>query len=170
MTRRGFIARSTAAGAALMISGALEKLFARVAAGAPLAAEGYGPLEPDPGGLLDLPHGFHYRVFSTAWLNSTSNPRFSQMLSNGEFVPSQHDGMGAFEGPGGRTVLVRNHEVDLRESPGVDEARVRPYDALGHGGTTTLWVGSDRELVRAVPSLSGTIRNCAGRATTFWMV
>src|SRR6185503_7110095 len=41
----------------------------------------------------------------------------------------------------------------------------RRYDRLGTGGTTTLWVDADRNLVRAFPSLAGTFRNCAGGPT-----
>lgn len=165
LSRRRFLGTAAAAGASLMISGTLETLFARVAAGAEFAAEGYGPLLPDPNGLLDLPAGFTYASFSTAAFNATDDPRFTQRLTNGEFVPSQHDGMGCFPGVAGLTVLVRNHEVDLGQTPIVDERRSRPYDPLGRGGTTTLWVDSERRLVRAFPSLSGTLRNCAGGVT-----
>ena len=148
-----------------MVSEALEQLFARVAAGAGFAARGYGPLEPDRSGLLDLPARFQYRVFSTAAYNSDTDARFTQRLSNGDLVPSQHDAMGAFRGPAGLTILVRNHEVDLLETPAVDVARARPYDRLGRGGTTTLWVDSERRLARSFASLSGTLRNCAGGVT-----
>jgi uncharacterized protein len=34
------------------------------------------------------------------------------LLDDGQQVPAAHDGMAAFRGRGGRTVLVRNHEVD----------------------------------------------------------
>lgn len=165
LSRRRFLGTSLSASAALLASGALTTLFERVAAGADFRAEGYGPLLPDPAGLLDLPAGFHYRTFSTAILGSTRDPRFSDRLSNGEFVPCQHDGMGAFAGPNGLTVLVRNHELEPGQSPRVDDRRARPYDELAGGGTTTLWVDADRNLVRSFPSLSGTLRNCAGGVT-----
>ncbi len=41
----------------------------------------------------------------------------------------------------------------------------RRYDRLGTGGTTTLWVDGQRNLVRSFASLAGTFRNCAGRPT-----
>src|SRR6185503_12528662 len=41
----------------------------------------------------------------------------------------------------------------------------RRYDRLGTGGTTTLWVDADRNLVRSFASLAGTFRNCAGGPT-----
>ncbi|OLE27892.1 MAG: hypothetical protein AUI36_31415 [Cyanobacteria bacterium 13_1_40CM_2_61_4] len=165
LSRRRFLRTGAAGSAALLVPGVLDALLARIAEGARLETRGYGPLLKDPGGLLDLPAGFSYRALSTAVLGSTHDPRFSQLLSNGEPVPALHDGMGAFRGPRDLVVLVRNHEVWPGQGPRVDEARVRPYDRLGTGGTTTLWVDSERKLVRAFPSLSGTFRNCAGGVT-----
>src|SRR5262247_1201042 len=91
----------------------LGLLASRIASGADrsaLAAKGYGPLVSDPARLLALPRGFHYRALSTGVLGSDSDPRFTQRMTNGELVPSCHDGMAAFSGAGGVTVLVRNHE------------------------------------------------------------
>src|SRR5262249_44515569 len=73
--------------------------------------------------------------------------------------------MSAFAGPNGHTILVRNHELDMGDAPFVDMRRVRPYDPALGGGTTTLWVNPERKLVKAFPSLSGTLRNCAGGHT-----
>lgn len=164
-SRRRFLRAGASASAALLLPGALDAILAGIAEGARLETRGFGPLKSDPGGLLDLPAGFTYRALSTALEGTSIDPRFSQKLSNGEPVPALHDGMGAFQGPGGVTVLVRNHEVRPGQSPRVDEARSRPYDQLAGGGTTTLWVDSERRLVRSFPSLSGTIRNCAGGVT-----
>lgn len=165
LSRRGFLRLTAAASASLVVSNALETLFARAASGAAFRAEGYGPLLKDPDGLLDLPAGFQYRVLSTARRNADADARFTQRLTNGELVPPLHDGMGAFRGPAGLTILVRNHELDFQDSPSVDGRRARPYDPLARGGTTTLWVDGERRLVRAFPSLSGTTRNCAGGVT-----
>jgi len=73
--------------------------------------------------------------------------------------------MAAFAGPAGPTILVRNHELNLGEAPRADARRALPYDHLTGGGTTTLWVDAERNLVKAYPSLSGTLRNCAGGRT-----
>ncbi|MEO5617585.1 MAG: alkaline phosphatase PhoX [Candidatus Eisenbacteria bacterium] len=177
-SRRRFLRTAVAASAGALSSGALEALFARAAGAKGLGtkgrspadsrswqAAGYGPLLADPAGLLDLPAGFRYRALSMAKYGTTSDPRFSEKLSNGDFVPCLHDGMGAFAGPAGMTVLVRNHEVGLKFGPGVDPERKRPYDPLSNGGTTTLWVNAERGLVRSFASLSGTVRNCAGGVT-----
>src|SRR5262245_29850592 len=64
---------------------------------------GFGPLAPDPEGLLDLPRGFKYRAFSR-----TGDP-----MDDGYRVPGAHDGMAAFPGPNGNTLLVRNHEMQV---------------------------------------------------------
>src|SRR5262245_45652929 len=168
LSRRRFLRRSAAASAALLVPSGLQLLAARLADAASakgLAAEGYGPLRRDPAGLLDLPEGFQYRALSTALSGSDHDPRFTQKLSNGEPVPAHHDGMAAFAGPNGITVLVRNHELEPGDSPIVDPSGRRKYDRLGTGGTTTLWVDGERNLARSFASLSGTFRNCAGGPT-----
>ena len=168
LSRRRFLRRSAAASAALLMPTGLDLLAARLAEAAnarALAAEGYGPLRRDPAGLLDLPEGFQYRALSTALSGSDHDARFTQKLSNGELVPAHHDGMAAFAGPDGITVLVRNHELEPGDTPSVAPSGRRKYDRLGTGGTTTLWVDGDRNLVRSFPSLAGTFRNCAGGRT-----
>ena len=130
---------------------------------------GYGPLVADPAGTLDLPAGFSYTEFS----------RVGGEMADGFLIPGRHDGMAAFPGPGGTTILVRNHENEpqhLEYSPfGRDGARRLPADRLfdpGHGrspslGGTTTVVYDTREgrVVREFLSLAGTERNCAGGPT-----
>lgn len=168
LSRRRFLRRSATATAALLVPNALQSLAARVARAADrstLIAGGFGPLQRDPEGLLDLPRGFRYRALSTARLGSVDDRRFSQRLSDGEPVPALHDGMAAFPGPEGLTVLVRNHELEPGHRPAVDPGARRRYDRLGTGGTTTLWVDGERNLVRSFASVAGTFRNCAGGPT-----
>lgn len=177
-SRRRFLRTGVAASAGLLFPNALQLLAARMAVAASagvspgagtstaaVVAKGYGPLVPDPAGLLDLPAGFQYRALSTALQGSKNDARFTQRLSNGELVPARHDGMAAFAGLAGITVLVRNHELEPHHTPAVDPRHRRGYDRLGTGGTTTLWVDGDRNLLRAFPSLAGTFRNCAGGPT-----
>jgi len=64
-----------------------------------LTAEGYGPLQSDPQGRMRLPKGFRYKVFSQT----------GETMDDGFIVPGAHDGMDAFPGPNGLTLLVRNH-------------------------------------------------------------
>lgn len=118
---------------------------------------GYGPLVPDPNGLLDLPRGFHYRVLS----------REGDALRGGGLVPSGHDGMAAFPGGAFGTWLVRNHELnpeDVAEEGliAVPHVRGQLYDPEASGGTTTLLIGGDRVRLVERVSLSGTLDNCAG--------
>ena len=61
---------------------------------------GYGPLVKDPNGILDLPRGFHYKMFSQT----------GDLMPNGDLVPAAHDGMAAYKGEKNTTILVRNHE------------------------------------------------------------
>ena len=162
MARRSFLLRSGGAGLGLAFSGSLAGVLgAPAGAVASRGRVGYGPLVPDPAGVLDLPEGFRYRVFSRAGVD---------LLDGGAPVPAAHDGMAAFALPGRRTVLVRNHEIDPEA---VEEDGVAPvpavaghtYDPNGPGGTTTLVVDAERRLQSHRVSLAGTSANCAGGPT-----
>lgn len=101
---------------------------------------------------LELPEGFQYRSF-----HDTSSPI---ILDDGALLPGRHDGMGAFRGPGGNVVLVRNHEVAGSGTAFGDASRA--YDPAAMGGTTTVEVTPFGEVVRAYASLNGTMSNCSG--------
>jgi len=165
-SRRSFL-RAALIGSSAVFSGAVDAALAAMPSGAHATAGGYGPLEPDPHGLLDLPAGFRYRLLSPGGpeRDRAGDARLASTLDDGTPTPGMHDGMGAFAGPGGVTILVRNHELDLGGEAIVDPARARPYDTKLGGGTTTLWVDRERRLVRSFASLSGTLRNCAGGVT-----
>lgn len=138
---------------------------------------GFGPLVTDPAGMLDLPAGFKYRAFSVT----------GEMMSDGYRVPGVHDGMAAYPGPNGTTILVRNHEMQTA-APGAggspypnsaSYAATNPakvYDAgtaaPASGGTTNLVYNTRlKRLESHFLSLTGTIRNCAGGLTPWnsWM-
>src|SRR5262249_44096709 len=145
----------------------VDRALAAITTGPQFAARGFGALVPDPDGLLDLPAGFRYELLSTGITEDDrkTDARFASQLSDGTPTPGLHDGMAAFPGPEGLTILVRNHELNLGDAPKVDAWRHRPYDAKTGGGTTTLWVDPERRLVASFASLSGTLRNCAGGRT-----
>lgn len=164
LSRRGFLHTSLLAAAGALAGGSLDEALARIAQGPRLRAPGYGPLVRDPRKLLDLPAGFRYRTLSMAATGYGADTAFQETLTSGEPVPCRHDGMAAFAGAGGRTILVRNHEVNPENWPVVPPGP-RPYDPLGKAGTTTLWVRPDRTVERSFVSLAGTCRNCAGGPT-----
>jgi secreted PhoX family phosphatase len=132
---------------------------------------GYGPLVMDPNRIVDLPKGFSYRVISKA----------GERMQDGLLVPGKHDGMAAFPGPQGKTILIRNHEV----AP--DKTTYGPYGERNHllknlpdehlydrgrrqtpglGGTTTLvYDTGSQQLEKHFLSLAGTDRNCSGGPT-----
>lgn len=157
LSRRQFFTLAGASAAGTVLVSPLKALYAREAQGKSIRGRGYGPLQPDPNGLLDLPRGFQYRAFS----------RTGDMMSDGNPVPGDHDGMAAFAGPRKTTILVRNHELSPDEftKPKVVAPAFKQYDPLSRGGTTTLIVGSDRKLIKDYASLAGTYRNCAGGPT-----
>jgi secreted PhoX family phosphatase len=71
--------------------------------------------------------------------------------------------MAAFRGPGGTTVVIRNHELNSGE--GGEVPGRHPFDPAQPGGTIALEVGPDRRLVRQYVTSSGSRDNCAGGAT-----
>lgn len=133
---------------------------------------GYGALIPDPNGILDLPEGFNYTIVS----------RVGDLMSDGFRVPHRPDGMAAFPGPNGLTLVVRNHEVGAGapategpfsennsllnqiEASQIYDPGVEGVPALG-GTSTIVYNTRTQQVERQHLSLSGTIRNCAGGPT-----
>lgn len=135
-------------------------------------AKGYGPLVADPDEILDLPAGFSYQVVSTQ----------GDRMSDGLVVPGAPDGMAAFSGPAGLTLVVRNHEINPGAAAdagpfGKDNELLggvrddQRYDSGGAGkpclGGTSTFVYDTRanRLESQFLSLAGTLRNCAGGPT-----
>lgn len=160
VSRRTFLKMGGMSAAALMLgaAGALTlgkpgSALASALGGPTAGAGGYGPLVQDPGGVLNLPEGFQYRIISEQ----------GGKLSDGRVIPGMFDGMAAFQGPGRSTILVRNHEQSGNTSHPVEGKN--PYDKTRTGGTTVLVVDANRKIEREVVASSGTTRNCAGGAT-----
>ncbi|MGY5126542.1 alkaline phosphatase PhoX [Streptomyces nigrescens] len=155
-TRRQILARTGALGAGIAFSGSLTELFAGTATAQSMGQRGYGPLVPDPDGLLDLPQGFRYRVLS----------REGDPLPSGEGkVPSNCDGMSAFPGRRGGTHLVRNHENRTGSRQAVPRVRDLTYDPGGEGGCTALELDRDNKVLSERVAIAGTSTNCAGGPT-----
>ncbi|HEX7901026.1 MAG TPA: alkaline phosphatase PhoX [Planctomycetota bacterium] len=162
--------RAWLAGGAGVTAGFLGLRHA-LSAPAPGMSKRYGRLRAEPLGYLALPEGFSCAAISRA----------GETMDDGLRVPGHHDGMGAFPGPDGRTLLVRNHELEGRQAAvgpfgsGLEGlGKIPPsrlYDAgggryPGQGGTTTLVYDTRaRRLERHFLSLAGTWRNCAGGPT-----
>ena len=155
-SRRAFL-RAGAVATGVLAAGPLRALEALAEVSDPVDAlavggnGGYGPLKA-AGAHLDLPDGFRYVRFGAA----------GDKMSNGRPTPNYHDGMAAFSGPGGTVRLVRNHEVDGQRGAFAGS----PYDGRAGGGTTNLVFDPKAgRLVASYPSLTGTVRNCAGGST-----
>ncbi|ARX87176.1 hypothetical protein SMD44_06657 [Streptomyces alboflavus] len=150
------LAGTGALGASIAFTGALSELFAGTATAATQGKAGYGPLVPDPEGLLDLPKGFRYRVLS----------REGDELRSGEGkVPSNHDGMAAFRGRRGGVHLVRNHENRVTAKLGVPTVKGLTYDPMAKGGCTALGLDRHGRVVDERVAIAGTAVNCAGGPT-----
>lgn len=127
--------------------------------------------KPDGKHLFDLPPGFKYTVVS----------HIGQKMDDGLWVPGKADGMCAFPGPNGRTILVRNHE--LTEGERKEGAFGEKYELINKidvellydkgsmrypclGGTTNIVFDTKTQKTeRVFMSLAGTQRNCAGGPT-----
>lgn len=150
-SRRQFFTLAGASAAGAVLLSPLQAFYAKKA----IAAGPYGSLVTDPNGVLDLPAGFTYRRLSET----------GQAMNDGYNVPGGHDGMAAFAGSSGNTILIRNHELSATSSNGVSAPNSKKYDTKGRGGCTKLIVSSSRTLVSHYGVLAGTYRNCAGGPT-----
>ena len=157
-TRRHVLGRAGAMGAGIAFAGAISELFAGTApTHATGGRDGYGPLIPDPDGLLDLPKGFRYRVLS----------REGDPMRSGEGpVPGRHDGMAALPGSRpDRLWLVRNHENKPGAEHPVPAVPGLTYDPEGTGGCTLLELSEDDDVLAERVGIAGTAVNCAGGPT-----
>ncbi|WP_060885171.1 alkaline phosphatase PhoX [Streptomyces caniscabiei] len=171
LTRRDFARRTAATGTGVALAGSVGALataphaLASTDAGADAnpgadrhGGVGYGPLVPDPDGILALPAGFTYRILTRSGKTK---------LESGEFTPGKHDGTAAFPGPRGTTLLVNNHEL---KGPRANWEFPVPlteglvYDPAAAGGCTVVEVRPDGRVAEWV-GIAGTSTNCAGGST-----
>jgi secreted PhoX family phosphatase len=171
LSRRSFLQSGTSVAAGFL---GLQTLAQSSGQGRAFAAEskaGYGTVQRDAAGMLDLPRGFSYRVISRA----------GNEMADGFVVPGLADGMAAFsDDDSGLTMIVRNHEISpgtLLSAFGRNNERLKKlnrdqlYDfgkgqTPGPGGTSTIVFDTKQQkVVREYLSLAGTIRNCAGGPT-----
>ncbi len=121
---------------------------------------------------MDLPEKFSYKIVS----------RMGDLMDDGFYVPGAADGMAAFAGPAGETIVIRNHEVNPDADPGMGpfgagnmllnridsdllyDAGTEGSPALG-GTTTFVYDTATQQLAYQYLSLAGTLRNCAGGPT-----
>ncbi|MGB7419586.1 MAG: alkaline phosphatase PhoX [Erythrobacter sp.] len=154
--RRQFLSATGSAFAALVASGCMTR-----GAPAPLSAQaiaGYGPLRPDPAGMLDLPEGFTYRLLSS----------LGDAMDDGGTVPDKADGMGCLDLGNGEIVLVRNHELVPADDAGgtIANGFGTRHGEIVPGGTTNIVLDAETLAVkRQFRTLGGTIRNCSGGIT-----
>jgi secreted PhoX family phosphatase len=154
VSRRSFLGATAAGGLGIVFAGSLDAI-AHPAMAATRAAAGYGPLVPDPAGILSLPEGFSYRIVARAGVT---------VLESGQPTPDDTDGTGTFPSATGST-LVNNHEIGGSEPFGVPPVTGLTYDPGARGGTTNIDVDANGNRIREYVSLAGTHNNCAGGVT-----
>ena len=156
LNRRIFIGATGAAFSGLLLNGCTGRSAPLMSA--PSSFADYGPLVPDPAGMLDLPRGFSYRLLS----------RLGNAMTDGCTVPDKADGMGCFSLGNNEIVLIRNHElVPADDAGGVLAKGFGTRDgAIVPGGTTSIVLDATTlDVKREFRSLAGTIRNCSGGIT-----
>ena len=156
LNRRNFIGATGAAFSGLLLNGCTGRSAPLTSA--PSSFADYGPLVPDPAGMLDLPRGFSYRLLSS----------LGNAMTDGCTVPDKADGMGCFSLGNDEIVLIRNHElVPVDDAGGVLAKGFGTRDgAIVPGGTTSIVLDATTlEVKREFRSLAGTIRNCSGGIT-----
>jgi secreted PhoX family phosphatase len=160
--------------ATLGFMGLHQWIFNPVQASAPKGGHlnsAYGPLVPDPSGMINLPKGFTYKVLS----------KQGDKMNDGLLLPGAPDGMAAFPGKNGRVIVIRNHENSPdkfaqgafgENNELLDKIRAdKFYDygkklSPGLGGTSTFVYNPETGLIeKQFLSLAGTARNCAGGPT-----
>jgi secreted PhoX family phosphatase len=154
LSRRGFLGAGAAGALGIAIAGSIDAIAGPAYAGG-RTPEGYGPLVPDPNGLLALPAGFSYKIVAEAGVT---------LLESGEPTPSDADGTAVFRGRHGAT-LVENHEISGGEPFHVPILAGLVYDPGAGGGTTNIDVDDRGNRIREYVSLAGTSTNCAGGVT-----
>ena len=126
---------------------------------------------PTPNELLDLPERF----------TAVGISRIGEVMDDGLWVPGKHDGMAAFPGPNGKTILIRNHELNATDktvgafgwnNEKIERAEIDKFYEIGSGelpglgGTTTIVYDTRTgRMEKHFLSLAGTLRNCAGGPT-----
>jgi len=125
-------------------------------------SDDYGPLSPVADKatglyLLSLPEGFEYTSYG--WTG--------QQKSDGNYSPTDHDGMAVVAARGNTIALVRNYEQSEGESNKSHPRGNRGvYNDAQHGGTGNLLFDVlEGKFLSSWNSLGGTIRNCAGGPT-----
>src|SRR3712207_721290 len=121
LSRRDVVSRGAAASLGLVLAGSIERLFSGgEALAATNAGVGYGPLVPDPKGVLALPEGFSDEIVAEAGRTK---------LRSGQPPPSDQDGSASFPSPDGkRVLLINNHEISGSEEFKVPHVEGLVYD------------------------------------------
>jgi secreted PhoX family phosphatase len=166
MDRRSFMGGTAAVVSSAAVVGALELFHARKAH----ASGWHDWYEGNPYGdpvptldevtglpLIGLPPGFRY--WSFGW---TGDPIFPS-LTGGPITPPLHDGMDVIKQIGPWAIVCRNHEAG--SGPAYVDGRLRYSPAAAGGNTNIIFDTHRAKWIAAWPTLSGTVRNCAGGGT-----
>ena len=152
--RREFLLQSAAVLGSWAVPQSLRRLLA-----APVRSIVAGGLRPAPDEttglpLLMLPESFRYVSFGWA----------GDQMNDGRITPNEHDGMGIIRNEAGVLTICRNHEC---KQSGVAFGDISSaYDQKATAGCSSITFDSVKgQWLKALSSLSGTLKNCAGGPT-----
>ena len=157
LERRTFIKGSAAVAGGVAMAGPFAGLVAGPASAlGPAPFRGLRPIPDRRDGKvrLHLPEGFAYRSFH--------DTEQTVVLDDETVLPGRHDGMGAFDGPGGAVTLIRNHEVNNPVEAPFGPVGDHTYDTRAGGGCTHIDVSAHGRVRHAYTALNGTMMNCSG--------
>lgn len=158
-SRRSFLKQCSDVLGTSVVTAAFGGLYSRRISAETAKGIGYGALRPTPDEttgleLLQLPEGFRY--LSYGW---TGDP-----MSDGTPTPGVHDGMSVISAEGSLLTLCRNHE--LKGNGRSFAPAEMSYDPLAPGGCSNLlFDAAAGKWMKSIPSISGTLKNCAGGPT-----
>ncbi len=169
--RRAFLRGGAAVVSAAAVAGPLQMFMARRAEARFCGRRGTVPcVYGDPVPTLDevtglpligLPPGFRY--WSHGWTGDRVFPHVPDIIT-----PPLHDGMAVLRQFGPFAILCRNHEANVSPTAPTPSFIGGPlqYSPAAPGGNTNLLFDTRHRRWLAVwPTLSGTVRNCAGGIT-----
>ena len=164
VSRRSLLSRSAASGLGIAFVGSIDGLFGTTAAAEPgggrgkPGAAGYGPLVPDPDGILSLPAGFTYTIIAEIRRDGARQRRAG---------PRRPGRCRVLRPPRRKRQRARPEPRDQRQRArtACRSPRGFVYDPKAGGGTTNIEVDKDGTRMRQYVSLAGTHNNCAGGRT-----
>lgn len=134
----------------------------------------FGPPEPDPAGVIDLPAGYDYTVVARDCVDQVTSTESGAKFA----MPSDFDANMLVRGRGGRVQLLSAHELtkpvagdyqgDAGKCAVPEQATADDGDSNGWGSVTRLTLGRDGTTVEKSEVITTGLHNLCAGASTPW--